>query len=87
MRESIYGSYTGLGRVLRRHDATLQRKYRSRYSNAVFHIDGLHKLILWGFVIHGIIDGHDHVVSSVCCMISHNLHQNYYYRSQDYVQA
>jgi hypothetical protein len=52
-----------LGRVLRQQDAILRRKYISRHSRAVLHIDGHRKLILWGFVIHGMIDGHDHVVS------------------------
>jgi Bacterial regulatory protein, Fis family len=41
----------GLGRALRRHDTILRHKYHSRCSGTVLHIDGLHKLILWGFVI------------------------------------
>ena len=52
----------GLGQALRRHDGILRRKYQSRCSRSVSHIDGNHKLILWGFVIHGLVDGHDHVV-------------------------
>ncbi|KAF8495401.1 hypothetical protein JB92DRAFT_2547519, partial [Gautieria morchelliformis] len=50
----------GLGRALRRRDAILRRKYVSHCSGSVVHIDGHHKLILWGIVIHGMIDGHDH---------------------------
>jgi hypothetical protein len=52
----------GLGRALRQQDTIQRRKYKSQYSRSVAHIDGMHKLILWGFVIHGIIDGHDHMV-------------------------
>ncbi|KAH0827526.1 hypothetical protein J3R83DRAFT_4239 [Lanmaoa asiatica] len=33
------------------------RVYEAPRSNYVWHIDGHHKLIRWGFVIHGIIDG------------------------------
>src|SRR5882672_1547667 len=54
----------GLGHALWRHDGILQRQYQSRYSNAIWHINGLHKLILWGYVIHGTIDGHDHMARS-----------------------
>jgi hypothetical protein len=52
----------GLGCALRRHDAIQRHKYRSHFSHSVGHIDGLHKLILWGYVIHGMVDGHDHMV-------------------------
>ena len=30
--------------------------------NALWHIDGLHKLIRWGFVVHGGIDGYSRLV-------------------------
>ena len=32
----------------------------------VWHLDGHHKLIRWGVVIHGIADGYDHTVCSHC---------------------
>ncbi|KAF8507349.1 hypothetical protein JB92DRAFT_2793541, partial [Gautieria morchelliformis] len=51
----------GLGQAPRRHDTIMRRTYISQMSNAVSHMDGMHKLILWGFVIHGAIDGHDHM--------------------------
>src|SRR5882672_9186955 len=54
----------GLGRALWCHDGILRCQYQSRYSNAIWHIDGLHKLILWGYVIQGTIDGHDHMARS-----------------------
>ena len=53
-----------MGRALWHHDGILRRQYQSRYSNAIWHIDGLHKLILWGYVIHGTIDGHGHMAHS-----------------------
>ena len=53
----------GLGHTLRRHDAIMRRTYVSQVSNAVWHLDSLHKLIQYDFVIHGTVDGHDHVVS------------------------
>uniref|UniRef100_A0A7M5V6S7 Integrase catalytic domain-containing protein n=2 Tax=Clytia hemisphaerica TaxID=252671 RepID=A0A7M5V6S7_9CNID len=34
-----------------------RRKYNVRGTNALWHIDGNHKLIKWGLVIHGGIDG------------------------------
>ncbi|KAJ7199991.1 hypothetical protein GGX14DRAFT_296697, partial [Mycena pura] len=50
----------GLGQVLRKQGIT-RRVYKSSRPNAVWHIDGHHKLINWRIVIHGIIDGHDRV--------------------------
>ena len=47
-----------VGRVLRRRRAVQRRKYRSTRPNALWHCDGHHKLILWGIVIHGFIDGY-----------------------------
>ena len=35
-----------------------RRKYSVRSPNDLWHIDGYHKLIRWGIVIHGGIDGH-----------------------------
>lgn len=53
----------GLGLSLQRNNTIVRRTYISQMSNAVWHLDGLHKLIQFGFVIHGTVDGHDHVVS------------------------
>ena len=41
-----------------------RRRYRNRGPNRVWHLDGHHKLIRWGVVIHGFIDGYDRLVSS-----------------------
>jgi hypothetical protein len=53
----------GLGQVLVRRDAIRRRQYTSSRPNALWHLDGHHKLILWGFVIHGIVDGYCRSVS------------------------
>ncbi|KAG2157731.1 uncharacterized protein EDB93DRAFT_1078407, partial [Suillus bovinus] len=34
-----------------------QHKYHIRWPNALWHLDGHHKVIQWGIVIHGFIDG------------------------------
>jgi len=36
----------------------LQRKYSVPRPNALWHIDGHHKLIAWGIVLHGVADGY-----------------------------
>ena len=46
-----------VGRFLRRHSIIRRRKYLTSRPNALWHCDGHHKLIKYGFVIHGFIDG------------------------------
>ena len=46
-----------LGQVLRDRRVKVKRKYHVTRPNALWHIDGHHKLIRWGIVIHGFIDG------------------------------
>ncbi|KAH7903831.1 hypothetical protein BJ138DRAFT_971407, partial [Hygrophoropsis aurantiaca] len=46
-----------LGQVLRQRNAIRRRKYKVTRPNSLWHLDGHHKLILWGIVIHGIVDG------------------------------
>ncbi|KAJ6543010.1 hypothetical protein B0H19DRAFT_880994, partial [Mycena capillaripes] len=46
-----------LGRVLRQRRVIKRQDYKVARPHALWHIDGHHKLILWGIVIHGIIDG------------------------------
>jgi hypothetical protein len=41
-----------------------RREYRVKRPNALWHIDGHHKLILWGIVIHGVVDRYSRTVSS-----------------------
>ncbi|KAJ7465900.1 hypothetical protein FB451DRAFT_962797, partial [Mycena latifolia] len=52
-----------LGSVLRRHRAVDRGKYSVLHSNSLWHLDGHHKLIRWGIVIHGIVDGYCRTVS------------------------
>ncbi|KAJ6470051.1 hypothetical protein DFH06DRAFT_908900, partial [Mycena polygramma] len=47
----------GLGRALRQRRVVKRRDYKVSRPHALWHIDGHHKLILWGIVIHGIADG------------------------------
>lgn len=42
-----------------------RREYKSARPNALWHLDGHHKLGPWGIVIHGITDGFDRVVGAV----------------------
>jgi hypothetical protein len=53
----------GLGQVLRKHKAIRRRKYTVPRPNHLWHCDGHHKLIWWGIVIHGFIDGYCRTVS------------------------
>lgn len=46
-----------IGRFIRRRAVIRRRKYLSSRPNALWHCDGHHKLIKYGFVIHGFIDG------------------------------
>jgi hypothetical protein len=47
-----------LGQRLRDRKAIRRRKYYVRRPNALWHVDGHHKLIRWGIVIHAFIDGY-----------------------------
>ena len=53
-----------IGQVLRNRQLKRRRKYYVKRPNALWHIDGHHKLIRWGIVIHGMIDGFCRTVSS-----------------------
>src|SRR5436853_6177757 len=44
-----------------------RRKYQVAGPNALWHIDGNHKLIRWKFVIHGGIDGFSRMVTFLHC--------------------
>ncbi|KAF8550945.1 hypothetical protein OG21DRAFT_1385958, partial [Imleria badia] len=46
-----------LGRLICYQAAIKRRVYEVPRSNYMWHIDGHHKLIRWGIVIHGMIDG------------------------------
>ncbi|KAJ3871875.1 hypothetical protein F5051DRAFT_340238, partial [Lentinula edodes] len=51
-----------LGNILRNYTMIPCRVYHVSRPNALWHLDGHHKLIRWGFVIHGIIDGYSQMV-------------------------
>ncbi|KAG2117380.1 uncharacterized protein F5147DRAFT_567104, partial [Suillus discolor] len=53
-----------VGQVLRRRKLIERWKYFVPRSNHLWHLHGHHKLILWGIVIHGIVDGYCRTVSS-----------------------
>ena len=53
----------GLGATLRQRRTIQRREYQSSRPNALWHCDGHHKLIHWGIVIHGFIDGFCRTVS------------------------
>jgi len=65
-----------LGRRLRVRKALRRRKYHVRRPNAIWHLDGHHKMIRWGIVIHGMIDGYcrtvwiQHVVGWTVCILT-----------------
>jgi len=46
-----------LGQTLQNWDVIKHQKYKVPWPNYLWHMDGHHKLIRWGIVIHGIIDG------------------------------
>ena len=45
-----------------------KRKYSVPEPNSLWHIDGHHSLIQWGFVIHGAIDGHSRLIVYLRCV-------------------
>lgn len=64
-RRRVLGSIKrvdGLGQVLRRNRGIRRRRYNVPRPNALWHVDGHHKLILWGIVIHGFVDGYSRTV-------------------------
>ncbi len=65
LRESIT-RVDRLGQTLRRRTRAKKphKQYHVSRPNALWHIDGHHKLIHWGIVIHGVIDGYSRKVYS-----------------------
>lgn len=54
-----------IGVALRKHSQIdRRREYRNPRPNSVWHIDGHHKLIRWGIVVHGMVDGFCRTVSN-----------------------
>jgi len=46
-----------------------RRQYKVPRPNALWHIDGHHKLIAWGIVIHGVADGYSRKVRPHGCIL------------------
>ena len=65
-RERITASLSrvdDIAKVILRNKTIKRREYKSARPNALWHVDGHHKLGPWGIVIHGFTDGYDRVVS------------------------
>ena len=56
------GRVDDIAKVVVRNKTIKRREYKSARPNALWHMDGHHKLGPWGVVIHGITDGYDRVV-------------------------
>jgi hypothetical protein len=54
-----------LGQTLRWRDHIQRRTYDVPRPNHLWHINGHHKLIRWGFVVHGIADGYCRTVNTL----------------------
>lgn len=53
--------------LLRRHQPISRRKYSVPGPNSLWHIDGHHSLVRWGFVIHGGVDGFSRLIVYLYC--------------------
>ena len=56
-----------VGTALRWRGTICRRKYNLRCPNALWHIDGNHKMIRWRFVVHTAIDGCSRLIPYVYC--------------------
>jgi hypothetical protein len=54
-----------LGLVLRHRKIIKRRVYHVKRPNALWHLDGHHKMIRWGIVFHGFADGYGRTVSAL----------------------
>ncbi|KAG8912103.1 hypothetical protein FRC01_005288 [Tulasnella sp. 417] len=62
-----------LAYLLRSEEHIKRRRYRVPRSNALWHMDGHHKLIRWGFVIHGFIDGYCRTTMRMLSQLQHGI--------------
>ena len=56
-----------LGALLRRHQPITRRSYSVPGPNSLWHVDGHHSLIRWGFVVHGGMDGYSRLIVYLYC--------------------
>jgi hypothetical protein len=66
LRESIQ-RVDALGTVIRRTQIIPRRRYHVAGPNALWHVDGNHKLIQWKIVVHAGIDGYSRMITYVQC--------------------
>ena len=52
------------------HRCVLRRVYSVPYPNAVWHIDSNLRLVRWGFVVHGAIDGFSRLIVYLHCSLN-----------------
>ena len=64
---SIVREVDSAGVAARRTNSIRRRSYYSPAPNYVWHMDGLHKLIRWKFVIHGAVDGYSRLITFMKC--------------------
>ena len=63
-----------VGHILCRRARIIHQNYKVKWPNALWHIDGHHKLICWGIVIHGVVHGYFWMVNLYSTsMIQYNL--------------
>jgi hypothetical protein len=79
-RERIIASLSrvdSVAKVMFQRKAIKRREYESSRPNALWHVDGHHKLGPWGIVVHGFVDGYDrmvrwhHALRRMITLISH----------------
>ena len=63
-----------VGTALRWRGTVCPRKYNVLCPNALWHIDGNHKMIRWRFVIHTAIDGYSSLTPYLYCAKNNNSH-------------
>ena len=56
-----------VNRAIRRRCTIQRRLYNFKKPNPLWHIDSDHKLIHWGFVLHGCIDGYSRAIVYIKC--------------------
>ena len=74
-----------VGTALRWRGAIFRRNYSVRCANALWHVDGNHKMIRWRIVVHTAIDGYSRLIpylycnnkSSTVLQLFHNACQSY----------
>ena len=59
----------GLHQSLAYHEAIDRRVYEVPRPHSLWHLDGHHKLIRWGIIVHGVVDGYSRYVSSFNALI------------------